>query len=61
MYKRQNYLWVSQVKQTNQCNVTYPLHVHVVVTPSNYKRRKKGKGQDPLTKSLEWDANYQNN
>lgn len=45
-----------QGKQTIQCNFTYSLHV----IPLNYKRRKKGKGQNPLTNSSEWDANYQN-
>lgn len=57
MYKRQNYLWVSQVEQTIQCNFTYPLYV----IPSNYKKEKEGEGQNQLTKSLDWGANYQNN
>lgn len=42
-----------QGKQTIQCNFTYSLHV----IPLNYKRRKKGKGQNLLTKSSEWDEN----
>lgn len=39
------------------------LHLSHTCTSNPIKlyKEKKGEGQNQLTKSLEWDANYQNN